>query len=140
MLFTKIVALLAIASATAIPLGLEERADTQDVCRSGFYGQAVPILLQYPPAQIFCARTNPPQCTFASKKAKRQVNDSVRRTMTTSTVKAGVNSQASTTKISDNARESMLSSVVQQGRDILSTVCSCIQSHKVSKTSNIYQL
>lgn len=108
------------------------------VCDAGIYGELAPILKPYPIAQAFCTSYFPVKCTSTAAVAKR-------RATTTTTFKTSKSSMSSTTlttskpatssssKSTQNPISSAWSKCQQQGAGVVSTMCSCIQSARVSR-------
>ena len=126
---TMFIAFLAIFQQTVLTTAfpLDARNDRSDVCRTGIYGQLVPLMQPYQPVQAFCSRELPPQCTVSHDgRDKRSYSE------TTMSTGSSVASKATVTR-SGNARESAFSMIVKEGGDLIRTICSCIQSHTVGR-------
>lgn len=123
-----------LAFTRAVPL--EERAG--DVCGSGIYGELVPYLKPYPVAQAFCSAVYPVKCSSVNK-AKRQLS-TTSKISTTPTAPSTIpkisttssKSSSKTTTSSIDPKASAWSKCQKQGGNVVSTICSCIQSQKVS--------
>ena len=113
-----ITALLAVQSVTAIPY-VEERGAS--VCQGGIYGELSPILAQYPVAQAFCTKYAV-KCTSAGSVPKKRLATTSKTTTKSTTTK-------STT--TGNAQASAWSKCQGQPGNVISTMCSCIETPKV---------
>jgi hypothetical protein len=117
---------------------LEIRAGS--VCSSGVYGELVPLLAQYPIALSFCSAVYPIQCTSA-KLGKRASTTTVTPSSTTTKASTTITTKASTTKTTttttQNAQSSAWSKCQQQPANVVSTICSCIETPKVSRAKRI---
>lgn len=94
---------------------IEERAN---ICSSGIYGELVPVLASYPVAQSFCTQIFPVKCTTKRAKQRAAPSTTKRRTpMTTSS--------------SSDRRAPAWAKCQKQPKNVVSTLCSCIQTPKV---------
>lgn len=139
---TVVAVLLAVQSVTAIPY-VEKRGS--GVCQSGIYGELAPILAQYPIAEAFCTLVYPVKCTSAGSGHKKRVAPSTTTTTpvktstttpsttktTTSTTKVAASSTTKSTTTQD-AKASAWSKCQAQPGNVISTMCSCIESPKVA--------
>lgn len=98
-----------------------------NICWSGIYGELTPILRGHQLAQAFCNAKFPPRCTSA-KSHKRCADIKRREAMPNQP------SKSSTTKPSDKTA-SAWSKCQQQPYQVISTLCSCIQTHEVRQDS-----
>ena len=115
--------------ATGSPHELEERAG--DICQAGIYSEIVSVLKSHSPAKVFCSKAYPPACTLSANKLKVRIATTTTQP-TTKVGSATLNAALTTTKIAGQDSKSVaLSKLVQRGKGIISTVCSCIQSHNV---------
>lgn len=111
---------------------LEERGGS--VCSSGIYGELAPILEQYSIAEEFCSVVYPVSCTASStsptknKRAVSSTTSTSKAPTTTSTLKATSSSQ--TTSAADS-KASAWSKCQQQPWNVISTLCSCIETPTV---------
>lgn len=157
-LITALLATVLPLSTTAFPL-IEVRSN---VCQSGIYGELAPILSDFPIAQAFCTAVYPVLCTTAGK--QKRATSAVTKMMTTrtatfsgaaeivtTTTSAGsatlaaynkqapssstTTSKASGTSLQD-AKLSAWSKYQRQSWNVISTMCSCIESPKVCKCTS----
>ena len=131
---SKLVVLLLLSQPFATAIPLDERS--QSVCQSGIYGELVPALQPFPPAQTYCAKAFPPQCASAGKVSKR-TQPPTKPAATSTTAKASTTSavssstpKASTTKTA-HPKVIAWAKLLAQGKSVVSTICSCIQVHQV---------
>lgn len=119
-----------------LAMPLEERGDS--VCGSGIYGELAPILEQYAIAEVFCSTVYPVSCTTpTSAKHKRGTP------MTTATSKITTTSKVTTTMSASkaatslhtmstaDAKASAWSKCQRQPGNVISTMCSCIETPAV---------
>ena len=115
---------------------LEQRTNG-NVCQYGVYGELVPALKPFALAQSYCAAVFPPQCTPQGKLKIRRVSATTVKTSTMSSTQTTTSKilgpSSKTTAKAANPKESAWSKMLQQGRAAVSTLCSCIQDHKVSE-------
>lgn len=134
-------------SLLTVAIPLEEWA--QDVCGASVYGELVSILQKYDPAQAFCATVFPLQCTTSALK-KRSASTTAKPSVITklntkiidasSVEKAWATTKApSNTEVSGDSKVSAWLRLLSQGQDVISTVCSCIQDHRVRLRSILPQ-
>lgn len=114
-------------SAVAAPF-LEERASS--VCGSGIYGELVPFLVPYAPAQAFCSAVFPVKCTT---KAVKRAPATTTKSSTTKTTTTKTTVTKSTTSL--NPTSSAWSKCQAQPLDVISTLCSCIEAPKACSTT-----
>lgn len=130
----------------AVPL--EERGG-EDICGSGIYGELAPYLKPYPLAQAFCTAAFPPQCTTEkAKKRSPYASTSTTSGQKTTTPKSTsskttsskppstLSTTTATSKASTTADKmaSAFSKCRNQPGNVISTLCSCIEYHKVRFT------
>lgn len=114
--------------ALAAPLAESLEIRANGVCGSGIYGELAPILAQYPIAQAFCTVAYPVSCTTA--KAKRAASAATTTMKTTSKTTQATSKQTTTTNA--DAKASAWSKAKNQPGNVVSTMCSCIETPKVS--------
>ena len=128
--------LLLLHSLLIVASPVEERTD---VCQSGLYGELVPILKPFIPAQAYCAQAYPAKCSAQTKLKARGVSVVFTTSKTSTTLVAPNATPKSSTSLSKtttkavNPKESALVKLLQQGRGVISTLCSCIQDKKVGE-------
>ena len=131
-----VVALLAILQQAPyiVATPIEERGAS--VCGSGIYGELVPILSPYPIAQAFCSAVFPVACTSAAKRKRSAPSTTAATTKgsTTTTKKA-----VSTTTSSVDSKASALSKCQRQPANVISTICSCIETPEVGYLRELMQ-
>lgn len=128
MLLSAFLLLLQTSLIVAIPL---EGRNNGDVCQRGLYGELVPVLKQFSPAQVYCAQAYPAKCGSQGKLKKRTSPKVSTTTAAPSTTTKMTTSSKTTTKAA-NPKESALSKLLKQGKEVVSTLCSCIRDSKVS--------
>lgn len=129
------------------------------VCNSGIYAELAPILAGYSVAQSYCTAVFPVKCP--SKVSKRALE--IRATTTTATstssspvshsyssyqrrlnkkqinltLNPSITKTTSITKSSTtvNARSSALSKLLRQAANVISTMCSCVQTKVSHRTA-----
>ena len=117
-------------------VALDERTNG-DVCQEGLYGELVPVLKPHGVAQAYCAQAYPVTCRVQKMVMVRKVplsttsKSSATPSVSSTIPKTSTNSSKTTTKVA-NPKESAWSKLLQQGRAVVSTLCSCIQDPKVS--------
>lgn len=98
-----------------------------NICKSAGYSELVPLLQLYDAAQAYCAKSFPAQCIAGKPKARRLLSISP-----SSLLEVALKPRANAKSQDQNkARVSALSRAKKQHKDVQSTICSCIQSHKV---------
>lgn len=124
--------LLVLSLSSVVLASLEARGTNDNACNRGIYAEVANALKSHPPAQSFCAAAYPIKCTV---KQKRSPPGS---TTTSSSVIPKAQATATTTQAAagsprpGDTKAAAWSQVLKQGRDFVSTLCSCLQPPKAS--------